>query len=273
MRLIIIFSFLFMTTSITYGDIGYNLPHMEIPDSLAKVVNIDAIKSYIYNRNFENRRIGCIRLGQIKGDEALDLLIRAFDKEPYRPGMEVEVGIRRYTLLAIGQIGSPRAEKTLRDILLDYSGDFIAPQLWNRGDTIDIERGAFDALVNLDPPWLPAFMDSLFNRPDRNRSIRQAAYGYIIQKQIDKKFKSDDEKINYVINELVQMPPHQPIINADKTINLKYIREMAYRDIILRYRNKSVDVINKYLKNIPKADFRIGYLDSLSCVIQGLPFR
>jgi hypothetical protein len=267
------FLMILMLFSLAAADVRDRFPRLTLPDSVAKIKIPEEVRSFIISRSFEDRRAGSIRLGQIGGEKALEMLIEAFEQEPYRPGIDAGVGIRRYILLSIGQIGGAKAENFTRNILLDYSPDFFGPRLWNASDSIDIMTGAFDALVGMDPPWLKAFMDTIFNSSGRDMWLRERAYAYMEEEFMNASFGNQNERVNYLIAQYLELSLSPGARDESGIANVTFIKYKAYMSLFYKYRDYSVPAFNEYLsKHVLDGAIR-KHLQATIARIQGEPSK
>ncbi len=202
------FVFLLLVTLCIYAEtIPRYRENVKIPDEIAKITAPSEIKKY-FDQGTEIRIAAARRLGQIGGDESVELLKWAFGKEPYRIGREMIPHVKIEIIESLKAINSEKSKSCLIEILLGYlktgpkvkEKDFI-----DDGDYFGVIANASKALYQLYDPKKDDEIYNLFENIalHKNRKwwvelddrLRTSAYAVYLKRDMAQKSITDQKKV------------------------------------------------------------------------------
>jgi len=239
---------LIVLLSIAHADIDDNYKYV-VSDSIKTVSDSDGLRKFIYSDNTNERIQACIRLGEVADKSSLDLLIEAFDKEPYRSGNEVGKGVKYYSLVSIGKIGRQKAEGFLINIIQQYSKQEYS--FWGSADTLNTIKGALEGLYELASNSAVAFFDSTFKNETYYWLIRETAHIYLVQSYLrSDAFRTASDSASYLINELYKVIGNDKMWTEDGKINVNFITSGSYGFLLFQYGKSIFPYLSDYISGL-----------------------
>ncbi|MCP4634414.1 MAG: hypothetical protein GY855_15915 [candidate division Zixibacteria bacterium] len=233
-----------------------------IPDSMKTTEDFSKLRSYLSSK-WDTERVGaCLRLTEIGGEQASELLKEAFEKEPYKLGSEPTDGVNYYALLGIGKIGGLRAEEYLNSIIEKY----VRPK-YNRGnhaDTITTINGALDGLFEIGSESSISTIDKVYKSKDIYWLVRSFAYKRLLMHQLrSEDINTSADTANFFVNELRNCEEY-PKHNDDKSnVRAAYIEYYSIRYLIYIYKKITLPYLDEYISGLPDNEIRTEDLRNL----------
>lgn len=266
----------FLLTSVAHAKLPIKREPTEIPSELKKITIVSQISSYLDSPNREIRIAAVKRLAQIGDSEAVGLLVRAFDKEPYETGMEVLPGVKEEVISALRKIGGEKARVSLITILNIYIEN--GPQLrgkgglaWEDGLYLHVVEGALEALGNWKDNEVFKIFDDVNNNNNLFWSVRQEAYRqYVRIKMHRERIVLLKDSIRYLIDiqkscienkeykhftslEAIKERAITKILKSYGKPALLYLEESANE---LPLKGEQYNIITRVIKDIKKQDIK-----------------
>ncbi len=270
LRFILVVFAIYVTTAHADFDTKYQVA---VPESIQSITLAEQLRVYIDSDNYVNRVAACIRLGEIKGQDAFELLKYAFDKEPFREGMELPDGVRYYALVNIGRCNASDAEALLVDIALHYSNNIDpSPDRHLSADSLSVVRGAFRGLSEIGNASVVAALDSVFNNRDLYWLIRSFAQLDILRHELkDYSIKTASDTTVFLIAKLdIPGAPFKQF-NSDGTINTGFMIEQNILYLLYEYRKVTYQYISDFIIDLPAGDPKAALLEALIGDIENNP--
>jgi hypothetical protein len=246
-----------------------------VPEYMQSLNTAQELAGYLNSGKEAERIAACMRLGQIRGEEAYQLLVTAFDKEPFRKGIELPDGVRYYALIGIGQSGVQAAEPLLSQIVTDYSRNIHeSPDTHISADSLSVIRGALGGLYEIQSDSATAHLNSTFNNGEYYWVIRYLAYINIIKLHLrTRAFPTESDTASYLITNLAKLGPGSSMWNEDHSVNVDFIKSAAYRQLLFEYKDSTLPELSRYISGLRIGDPAVPYLDSLRKNMEGKPLH
>lgn len=135
----------------------------------------DSLISYLKSTNEIERDAACIRIGELADKQLMGNLLKAFENEKIRNGIDLPYGVKYYSLISMGEIGSSSAEIDIMDIVRNHLLYSARPDIYSTSDTILVLEGAFEALSEIKTNSARVFLDSLYEKSNLYWFIRSMA--------------------------------------------------------------------------------------------------
>jgi hypothetical protein len=227
-----------------------------IPDSLISISTVDKLLPYVHSGDETDRIAACMKLGEIGGLEAFQILVEIFEKEPFRPGIELPNGVRYYSLMAMGKIGVPEAESFLINIATEYSSHIdFSPKIHISADSFTVIQGAFDGLLELGTGSAIKFLESVYENDNFFWQIRTMAYTNILKYELkDKKYAATSDTSNLLLSLLTESDSQASLFDKEGNIDENYITQASTRFLLYNYRSSTLPFISEYILELPAGD-------------------
>jgi len=260
-KVIVTSIFLIVLTLIAYPDIDPSYQY-KVPQYMKAISTAEGLRDYIYSKDFSEKITATMRLGEIKSYKSMELLKEAFNKEAYRPGNEVGKGVKFYSLISIGKIDMPESEIFLKNVAKSYSKSNY--DFWGSSDSIMTVQGAVEGLYVLGSSSAIAFLDSLFNDENYDRTIRLMAHIYCTKSYLRSgAFRTVSDSASYLINELYKVIGNDKMWTEDGKINVNYITSGSYSSIIYRNGAMVLPYLSKFISELNLDDPKRPRLEKL----------
>ena len=240
-------------------------PIFKIPPEIQAITDVDSLRQLLTDPDYENKIGICMRLGELGTEAELPLLIDVFNSEPYFLGIEAMPNIKHFSLISIGQIGGPTAEKFLRQIVTTMSPNIKAgTNSFTHADSLATIVAAIEGLGYIGTPWIGAFLDSIFEDVDNKRAVRSTAYTEALKIELKNNlslaFSADTA--NYLIDKWKAVPwARTPFTTSG--VSADYIVRTNAEALLYQYRSITLPYVEALEKELSADDPKLGALKEL----------
>lgn len=225
----------------------------EIPAYIKSISNAQGLTQYLNSKSSIERITACIRLGEIGGDDAIDLLVDAFEKEPHGSAAEA---VKFQALTSIGKIGGARAEALLKQIARDYSKNVSdSTQVFGFEDSLAALSGALEGLYFIGSSSAEAFIDSIFNNGTYYWFVRYLAYINILRYDLRKgDYATASDTADFLLDILTQAGGKTAMYDSSGNFNVNFILSGGSGYLLFEYRATALTYLSDYILHLDAHD-------------------
>lgn len=179
-----------------------------IPPEIKRIDVVKDLIPYLDSESQTTRIFAVRRLGEIGGPEAINLLIKTFEKEPYLKGLGLPPGVHGEVLISLGKINLPASKNKILSILkyyIDRGPNVKGPYHYYDSIYCHILREGMNALSNWkDEESSRVFLEIFLNK-SLNVSAREEAYAHYLELKLIKDRKiTPKAKCDYLLDILLK---------------------------------------------------------------------
>ncbi len=203
------------------------------------------------------------RMAQLKDPQAVPLLKEAISKEPPVVGIDSNLGLRYYAIIAIGRVGGPTAEAYLYGLTEDFRKANPSPGVRGGLDHIETVYAVFIGLAELGTERCREFLYRTYSNPDIEGNFRAgayAAYKRIILK--DARFASPRDSLNYILDELRKTVVTNNYVSPG-VMSTEFIETNGLKELIYEYGHDHPNLLEDYKNDLALDDNFILKLDTI----------
>ncbi|MCP4634462.1 MAG: hypothetical protein GY855_16155 [candidate division Zixibacteria bacterium] len=246
--LIIPFLLTFLLTGLLSADVDNSYVY-KIPDYMKNENSIKKLREFIYSAKTTDRIVTCLRLAEIGGEQSLQLLKEAVEKEPYYSVVDPCSGVKYYALTSIGKIGGSEAEEYLNSIISRYSiqnGDGL-----NHMDSIVTLHGAFEGLYEMGTNSAVFSLEDVYKNKDLYWFERDLADLILLKCELrSEKITTAADTAQYLIEQLKpydEYPKHMD----EHGVNDQSFRYKNARFWLFQFRKITLPYLEEYILELP----------------------
>jgi len=246
-----------------------------IPPEMQNIVDAAGLATYLNNPDSDTRETAVMRLGEIGGTDAIDLLMKFFNQEPESMALEVQRGVKEAVVTALGKIGTEEAKQNLLAILLNYI---------KNGKTIDYGAsyryvGQASAVIRCSLEALSNFTDAdvidTLETITKDQSIPSGCYvpelatGSLLKiKMKQEGITTTDAQIDYLVNNLTGSGSEPGAWAGQGIRTTEGLKNGAIEGLLEHMGEETLPYFKVKINQIPKEDVR--RYKALSGVIKSL---
>ena len=232
----------------------------------------DSLVLYLKSAKEIERVAACIRIGELADKQLMGNLLKAFENEKVRTGIDLPYGVKYYSLMSLGEIGDASAETHIKDIVKSHLLYSLRPDQNSTSDTILVLVGAFEALSEIKTNSARVFLDSLYEDANLYWFIRSMANLNSMRiKLAGANYSTKADTAQFLIAHLDSLGEPLRQFDDEGRINDSFIVADNIESLIYEYRRFIIPFLDNYINSLNQNDPKLTGLRELKKMMEANP--
>jgi hypothetical protein len=268
--ILLIACFLLGVSSSANAD--FNPSKIQWPRHIMESQNAESLISFLSSAKEIERDAACNRIGELGDKIFVESLMRAFENEKIRTGIDLPYGVKYYSLISIGKIGGSTAEVSIRKIVRNHLLYSLRPDQNSTSDTILVLIGAFEALSEIKTNSARMFLDSLYEDENLYWLIRSMANLNSMRiKLAGVNYFTKADTAQFLIVHLDSLGGPLRQFDDEGCINDSFIVANNIESLIYEYRSWMIPFWDNYIDSLIQKDPRLSGLRKFKKIMESNP--